>query len=71
MSTDYEFIARIKTQTLALIAELTAAPKPTYRVDGQMIGWGKYLEQLQDTVVWCDRQLAAAAPVEIRSQACT
>ena len=71
MPTDQELVAQIRAQTLALIAEITAGPKPTYQVDGQMIAWGAYLQQLQDTVAWCDTQLAAAAPVEIRTQAVT
>jgi hypothetical protein len=71
MPTDLEQIALIKTQTLALIAEITAGPKPSYAIDGQNVSWSEYLKQLQDTVAWCDRQLAAAAPVEVRSQGYT
>jgi hypothetical protein len=71
MPTDAEQIAIIRKQTLTLIAEITAQPKPTYHIDGQHISWGEYLGQLQNTVQWCDRQAAAAAPVEIRSQGFT
>ncbi|MCL2005999.1 MAG: hypothetical protein FWG73_07510 [Planctomycetaceae bacterium] len=48
----------IKTQTLHLIAELTAQPKPTYNIDGQAIQWSDYLKQLRETVAWCDQQIA-------------
>jgi hypothetical protein len=71
MPSDIEQITLIKTQTLARIAEITAQPKPTYQIDGQTVNWGDYLRQLQQTVVWCDAQLAARAPVEVRSQGFT
>jgi hypothetical protein len=65
---DAENIAAIKSQTLARIAEITAQPKPTYQIDGQMIAWGDYLNQLRQTVDWCNEKLAAEAPVEVQSQ---
>ncbi|MCC6125824.1 MAG: hypothetical protein IT426_12730 [Pirellulales bacterium] len=58
----------VKSQTLARIAEITAQPKPTYQIDGQMVAWGDYLHQLQRTVDWCNAQLAAHAPIEVQSQ---
>ncbi len=69
MASDAEQIATIKTQTLARIAEITAAPKPTYNVDGQRVDWSDYLKQLQQTIDWCNEKLAGEAPFEIRSQA--
>ena len=71
MPTDAEQIAAIRRKTLALIAEITAQPKPTYNIDGQKISWGEYLGQLQNTVKWCDQQAAASAPTEVRSQGYT
>jgi hypothetical protein len=49
---------QIKTQTLSMIAELTASPKPSYNVDGQSMQWTDYLKQLRATVEWCDQQIA-------------
>jgi hypothetical protein len=69
--TDAETIAAIKSQTLARIAEITATPKPTYQIDGQMIAWGGYLALLQQTVDWCNEKLAGEAPFEVRSQGYT
>lgn len=66
-----ERLAVIKSQALALIEQITASPKPTYMIGGQMVSWGAYLRQLQDTISWCDAQLSAQSPVEIRSQAIT
>lgn len=59
----------IRSQTLALIAEMTENPKPSYTIDGQTVSWTDYLAQLQKTVEWCDRLLVAENPVEIRSEA--
>ena len=42
MPTDAQQVATIKRQTLALMAEITAQPKPTYQIDGQMVAWGDY-----------------------------
>ncbi len=71
MPTDAEQIATIKRQTLALIAEITSQQKPTYDIDGQKFSWGQYLQQLQDTALWCDQQAAASAPIEVRTQGYT
>ncbi len=60
-------IHTIRSQTLSLIAEITAQPKPTYTIDGQSVAWADYLERLQKTVDWCDRQISNSEPVEIRS----
>ena len=37
MPSDLEQVRTIKSQTLAIIAELTANPKPTYYIDGQTV----------------------------------
>ena len=51
----------IKTHTLAMIAEMTANPKPSYNIDGQSVLWTDYLKQLRATVDWCDQQMARSA----------
>ncbi len=66
-----EQLHRIKAQTAALVAEITAQPKPSYKIDGQQVAWAEYLAQLQQTVEWCERQIASAAPVEVRSRGYT
>lgn len=71
MPSDLEQIRTIKSQTLAIIAELTANPKPTYYIDGQTVSWNDYLARLQATVDWCERKLAGEQPFEIRSQGMT
>ncbi len=68
---DAATIETIKSQTLARISEITAQPKPTYQVDGQLVAWGDYLTQLQRTVDWCNEKLAGERPFEMRSQGYT
>ena len=69
MASDMEQLASIKRQTLALIAAITANPKPTYEVDGQRVAWTEYLRRLQETAAWCDERLAAEGPFEIETRA--
>jgi hypothetical protein len=64
---DADMVRTIKSQTLSLIADITASPKPSYSLDGQSISWNDYLAQLQRTVEWCDAQLAGEEPFEIHS----
>jgi len=68
---DADTLATIKSQTLAVIEEITLNPKPNYNIDGQNVAWGTYLKQLMETVTWCDGQLAGESPVEIHSQGYT
>ncbi len=71
MPSDLEQIQTIKSQTLALVAQITADPKPSYSVDGQKVSWSEYLARLQATVDWCERKLAGQEPFEIHSQGAT
>ncbi len=68
MSDDASVLKTIKSQTLAVIAEITANPRPSYWIDDQRVYWQEYLKQLQATVAWVDRQLASAEPFELHSQ---
>jgi len=71
MSDDAEKLRQIRTQTLALLEELTRQPKPTYQLEGPEIAWSEYLARLQAVVDWCERKLAELEPVELRTQAVT
>ncbi|MBX7164812.1 MAG: hypothetical protein K1X74_00565 [Pirellulales bacterium] len=66
--TDPEQLAAIRSQTLAVIAAITAMPKPSYKIDGQAVMWAAYLDQLRRTVEWCDEKLAGAEPFEIETR---
>lgn len=37
----------IRDNIVTLIGQITAKPKPTYDIDGQMIKWTEYLDQLR------------------------
>ena len=71
MPSDIQQFVTIKSQTLARMAEITAQPKPTYQIDGQLVAWGDYLTQLQRTVDWCNEMLAGEQPFEVQSQGYT
>ena len=71
MPTDQEQIRTIKSQTLALLADVTTIPKPSYSIDGQSVSWSDYLAQLRETVRWCDQQLAGEEPFEEHTRGCT
>jgi len=64
---DIDVIRTIRSQTLALISEITANPKPSYSLDGQQVAWTEYLAQLQRTVAWCDERLAGDDPFELHT----
>lgn len=66
--TDREQLEAIKNQTLAVMAAVTAAPRPSYEIDGQAVMWAAYLEQLRRTVEWCDEKLAGYEPFEFETQ---
>ena len=71
MPSDLEQLRTIQSQTLAIIAQVTADPKPDYTLDGQTVSWADYLARLRDTVDWCERKLAGHEPFEIRSRGAT
>ncbi|MCA9234956.1 MAG: hypothetical protein KDA44_05775 [Planctomycetales bacterium] len=71
MATDTEQLQAIRSNSLAQLAELRTAPKPTYSIDGQTVSWTAYAESLQRTVDWCDGKLSDAEPFEIRTQGTT
>jgi hypothetical protein len=69
--TDFQQLTAIKSLALAQLAELRAAPKPSYTLDGQSVSWETYAASLERTVDWCDRKLAELVPFEIRSEGTT
>lgn len=62
MPTDLEQLKTAHSQVLARIVEITAAPKPTYMIDGEMWKWGEYFESLLKARDELAKQLAAAEP---------
>ena len=71
MPDDLDALRTIRAQTLQLLTDVTAQPKPTYSVDGQSVAWEAYLSQLRATLDWCDAKLAAGELFEISTPART
>ncbi len=71
MPDDSEILRTIRSQTLQLLTDITAQPKPTYQIDGQSVSWESYLGRLQRTVDWCDAKLAGDEPFEFVTTADT
>lgn len=71
MASEEQMLKTIRSQTLAMIQQLTESPKPSYSVDGQTVSWADYLEQLRSTATWCDEQLQTAEPFEFVSRGVT
>ncbi len=71
MDDEATILRTIRGQTLALVAQLTASPKPSYEVDGRSVSWESYLAELRRTLEWCDVKLAACEPFEFDTQART
>lgn len=43
----------------ARLKEITAAPKPSYDIDGQQVSWGDYLAQLTAGLDMLEKKIAA------------
>ncbi|MCX7425366.1 MAG: hypothetical protein NTW96_07035 [Planctomycetia bacterium] len=71
MPSDLEQLQTIRSQALAILADVTANPKPSYSLDGQTVSWGDYLAKLRETIDWCERKLAGCEPFEIHSRGTT
>ena len=71
MATDAEQLATIKSQTLQLLVDMTANPKPTYNIDGQEVKWAEYQKTLEAKIEWCNKMLAGEEPYELHHQGYT
>ncbi len=69
MPSDSDYYRTIKSQTLSIIQQITAEPKPSYSLDGQTVSWNEYLSRLRATVDWCDERIQGEEPFEFRTQA--
>lgn len=71
MATAQQEIQTIRTQTLALLKDVTLSPKPNYSVEGRSVSWGDYMKQLRDTIAWCDAMEASYDVPEVTTQGFT
>ncbi len=70
MATDAANIATIKSNTLSLLAELSATPKLSYTENGRTFDWTEYQAMLQKRVDWCNAQLGSEEPFVIETFIC-
>jgi hypothetical protein len=61
----------IRDNILARIAEVTAAPKPNYNIDGQSVSWQTYLDSLFAALEKINDQINASEPYEFVSRGVT
>lgn len=65
-------LQNIRNNILNRIAEITAAPKPDYSVDGQSVSWGSYLDTLLKQLEAIDMRIALSQePFEFVSRGIT
>ncbi len=70
--TDEENVERlqeIRDQLIDRIGSITAKPKPTYDIDGQMVKWAEYLDILRKQLKDINEMIANEdGPFEIETQ---
>ena len=69
---DLTSLQTIKTQLLARIAEITAAPKPSYKTaTGQSVDWAGYMRELTKQLKEVNALLIAEDPTYVETQGVT
>jgi hypothetical protein len=53
----------IRDQAIANLTAATAAPKPTYTIDGQRVDHAGYLTKMQALIDWCNERLGATVEI--------
>lgn len=56
-------LTTIRDQALANLAQATAAPKPTYTIDGQRVDHAGYVRRMQELIDWCNERLGSTAEI--------
>ena len=70
MATDAENLATIRSNILSILATESAAPKPSYNVDGQSFDWNGYRASLMTQLANINAMAAAiSGPYEVISTA--
>jgi hypothetical protein len=60
-----------RDNTAALLAQITASPKPSYTVHGHSVSWTEYQRMLREQISGLNQLIAEANPFEFMSQAIT
>ena len=65
-------LVTIRDQIVARIIEVTAAPKPSYNIDGQAVSWTQYLAELRKQLRETNDMIKESdGPFEFHTQAFT
>lgn len=67
MATYLENLTTARDNIAAQLADITANPKPTYNIDGQMVDWTAHFNALMAALDKLEGQINAADPFEIHS----
>jgi len=67
MPSELQNLQTARSNIAANIATITAKPKPTYMVDGQMFSWGDYHKQLMDAYRDLGELIQQVQPSEVLS----
>ena len=66
---DYpDSLVAARNQCVALLAEITVSPKPTYTAYGRTYSWTEYQAMLTQQIETLNRLIAQACPFEIVSK---
>lgn len=70
MATALENLTTARDNVAAVLAQITASPKPTYSVEGKSVSWESYFSALVSRLEDLDRAiLRLGGPYELQTQA--
>ena len=68
MATDCDNLAQVKSNLIAILADMSAHPKPTYSLDGKSVSWAEYYSMIFNNLENVNRQIVfCQGPFEVRS----
>ena len=68
MTTDADTLQTAYSNFCAILAQITANPRPTYSLDGKSVSWNEYYSMILSNMENVRRQMVlAGGPFEIRS----
>ena len=71
MATPLENLQTAYEQVCANLVTITASPKPTYNIDGQLVEWTEYMKMLTDQLEALTAAINAQNPYEVHHQGYT
>ena len=71
MATPLENLQTAYEQVCANLVTITASPKPTYNIDGQLVEWTEYMKMLTEQLEALTAAINAQNPYEVHHQGFT